>query len=101
MSRLFGSFATVVAVLLLSSAAESRPLSAQTPTGAIEGTITDAGTGRNLVGARVLVAGTQLGGVTNESGTFRIAGIPVRQIELNVRLIGYAPQNRSIVMRAG
>jgi TonB-dependent starch-binding outer membrane protein SusC len=100
MSRTFVPFAAG-ALILIASVAQPRRLEAQNPTGAIEGTITDVGTGRTLVGARVLVAGTQLGGVTNESGTFRIAGVPVRQIELNVRLIGYAPQNRTLVVREG
>ena len=100
MSRTLASFAAL-AVCFLASAVAPSSLAAQATTGGIEGTITDVGTGRTLVGARVLVAGTQLGGVTNETGTFRLAGVPARQVELQVRLIGYAPQTRTVVVRAG
>jgi TonB-linked SusC/RagA family outer membrane protein len=101
MSRTLGFAAALVWIAALSPA-ETRPLSAQTPaTGSIEGTITDAGTGRTLIGARVLVSGTQLGSPTNESGTFRITGVPARQVQLNVRLIGYAPQSRTLVVTSG
>src|SRR5262245_66579646 len=58
-------------------------------TGSIEGTVTDAGSGRPLQGARLSISGTQLGATTNDQGTFRITGVPARQIEMRVRMLGY------------
>src|SRR5687768_16405084 len=73
----------------------------QAPTGAIEGRITEAGTGRPLPAAQVVVAGTTVGAATNESGTYRIANAPARQVDLRVRLIGFAPVSRTVVVSAG
>lgn len=99
MSRLFLPVATTLAVVVATGA--PRSIAAQIQTGNIEGTITDAGTGRTLVGAQVFVSGTQLGSPTNESGVYRIAGVPARQVEIRVRLIGYAPATRTLVVTAG
>jgi len=99
MSRLFLPVATTLAFVVAVGSPQS--IAAQAQTGNIEGTITDAGTGRTLAGAQVFVAGTQLGGPTNESGVYRIAGVPARQVEIRVRLIGYAPASRTLVVTAG
>ena len=78
------------------------PLFAQQPTtGAIEGRITEAGSGRPLTAAQVYVAGTSVGGATNESGNYRIANAPARQLELRVRLIGFAPVSKTVVVTVG
>ena len=52
-------------------------LGAQVGTGVIEGRITEAVSGRPLDNAQVSIAGTNLGGATNETGTYRITGVPV------------------------
>jgi TonB-dependent SusC/RagA subfamily outer membrane receptor len=70
-------------------------------TGTIEGKVTETGSGRPLVGAQVFVAGTTVGSVTNERGEYRVTGAPARQVELRVRLIGYSPINRTVVVTAG
>jgi TonB-linked SusC/RagA family outer membrane protein len=70
-------------------------------TGTIEGKVTEQGSGRPLAGAQVFIAGTTTGSVTNESGDYRITGAPARQVEVRVRLIGYSPINRSVVVTAG
>src|SRR5215212_3100137 len=99
MPRLSLLSATLLAGFIAASV--PRPLVAQAQTGTIEGTITDAGTGRTLAGAQVFVSGTQLGSPTNESGVYRIAGVPARQVEIRVRVIGYAPATRTLVVTAG
>src|SRR4029450_13571363 len=70
-------------------------------TGIIEGKVTETGSGRPLAGAQVFVAGTTVGSVTNERGEYRITAAPARQVELRVRLIGYSPINRTVVVTAG
>lgn len=70
-------------------------------TGTIEGRVTEQGTNRPMSGAQVFVAGTTIGAVTSDQGTFRITGVPARQVEVRVRLIGYNPLNRSVVVQAG
>src|SRR5438552_963946 len=79
----------------------SVPLSAQTPTGVVEGRVLESGSNRPLVGASVLIAGTTLGASTSDGGVYRINGVPARQVQLRVRLIGYAPGSRTIVVTAG
>jgi TonB-linked SusC/RagA family outer membrane protein len=63
--------------------------------------VTETGSGRPLAGAQVFVAGTTIGSVTNDRGEYRITGAPARQVELRVRLIGYSPINKSVVVTAG
>ena len=70
-------------------------------TGTIEGKVTEASSGRPLAGAQVFIAGTTVGSVTNDRGEYRITSAPARQVELRVRLIGYNPINRTVVVTAG
>ena len=77
------------------------PLGAQAGTGVVEGRITEASSGRPLDNVQVTVIGTNLGGATNETGAYRIAGVPARQIELRARRIGYAPATQNAVVVAG
>ena len=70
-------------------------------TGTIEGKVSEAGSGRPLPGAQVFIAGTTVGSVTNDRGEYRITSAPARQVELRVRLIGYNPINKSVVVTAG
>ena len=89
---------TIAAAIAMSAS----PLFAQQPnTGAIEGRITEVGSGRPLTAAQVYVAGTAAGAATNETGNYRIASAPARQVELRVRLIGFAPISKTVVVTAG
>src|SRR6476659_3432894 len=90
-----------VAVVVLAALILPRGLAGQTTTGAIEGRVVDAQNERPIAGARVRVAGTTIGALTNEAGNFRVAGVPARQVDVTVRMIGYAPLTRSIVVPAG
>jgi TonB-dependent SusC/RagA subfamily outer membrane receptor len=99
------SVRTGLALVLLPAAAAllSVPTAAraQATTGIIEGRVTDAASGRPLPNAQVFVAGTTVGGQTTDAGTFRIAGVPARQVEVRVRLIGFTPTNKTVVVTAG
>jgi TonB-dependent starch-binding outer membrane protein SusC len=94
----FGWKLTLLAVGALF--ASSRSAFAQIPTGIVEGKVTEAGSGRALPNAQVFVVGTTIGSVTNETGTYRITGAPARQAQVQVRLIGFAPVGRTIVIAA-
>lgn len=82
-------------VALASSAAFAQP------TGTVEGSVLEAGSGRPLGNAQVFIAGTTLGALTNGQGFYRITGAPARQLEVRVRLIGYAPTSKTAVVTAG
>jgi TonB-linked SusC/RagA family outer membrane protein len=70
-------------------------------TGTIEGKVTETGSGRPLPGAQVFIAGTTVGSVTNDRGEYRITSAPARQVDVRVRLIGYSPINKTVVVTAG
>jgi len=95
-TRGFGLGAVVAAAWLLFGAS---PASAQQ--GAITGTVTDAGTGSPVSGAQVFVAGTQLGTLTNQDGSYRLEGVPTGQQTVRVRLIGYQRASRTVDVSAG
>jgi hypothetical protein len=51
-------------------------------TGAIEGRVIETENSRPVAGAQIIVSGTAIRATTNDAGTFRIAGVPARQVEL-------------------
>ncbi len=57
--------------------------------GKFRGKVTDAGTGEPLVGANVVVVGTQMGAATNVSGEFTILNVPAGTYTLRAMYIGY------------
>ena len=69
-------------------------------TGTVEGSILEQGSGRPLGNAQVFIGGTQLGAVSNSQGFYRITGVPPRQVEVRVRLIGYGPTSKTAIITA-
>lgn len=63
------------------------PVSAQT--GTIRGTVTDAVTGRELVGVRVILMGTTVQQRTDVDGAFTFDDVPVGQRQVQVLAVGY------------
>lgn len=57
--------------------------------GTLEGTVVDATSGEALPGAHVVVAGLELGSVTNTAGYFAIPGLPAGDYRVRVTFIGY------------
>ena len=86
--------------LLIAGAAPPTRVVAQGTTGAVEGTVKRADNGQPVAGARIQIAGTTLRGVTSDAGEFRISGVPARQVELTVRMIGFAPATKTVVVSA-
>lgn len=57
----------------------------------VSGTITDAETGEHLIGVNVVVEGTDNGTATNNSGEYRLTGVPQNGV-LVITYIGYQTQ---------
>lgn len=64
-------------------------LSAQT--GSISGKVLDRATGEPLLGANVIVEGTNLGAATDPDGQFIIRRVPVGEHNVRISYIGYNP----------
>jgi hypothetical protein len=91
-------FARMLALTMLVAAAAGSA-SAQLPTAAIRGVITDA-QGGVLPGATVTAAQTGTGltrsTVTNEVGVYRLAGLPSGTYQIAVDLQGFTPMRRRV-----
>jgi hypothetical protein len=72
-------------------------LSAQVQTQSVRGTITDSDTRQPLIGATVLLPGSDplIGATTDLDGRFSLDKVPVGRIALQVRMLGYEEQTLS------
>ncbi|RMD91380.1 MAG: TonB-dependent receptor [Calditrichaeota bacterium] len=59
-------------------------------TGKISGKVTDAKTGEPLIGANVIVEGTNMGAAVGQDGTYFILQVPPGTYTLRAQMIGYA-----------
>lgn len=62
---------------------------AQNITQTVRGKVVDLQTKQPLVGANVVIIGTQLGAATSSKGEFRIAKVPVGRYTIKIMYIGY------------
>ncbi|WP_436415538.1 carboxypeptidase-like regulatory domain-containing protein [Petrimonas sp.] len=74
---------SVLLLLLVSASA----IYAQT--GTIKGTIIDSKTKEPLIGATIIVDGTEIGTATNLDGEFFLGNLPIRECTLKVQYVGY------------
>ena len=88
-------------MLMLLALAGPGAVTAQTPTGAIEGTITDAASGQPLNDAAVSVVGTAFSALTNTAGRYSLSGVPAGEHTVKVVIIGYATQEKQVTVTAG
>ena len=65
--------------------------------GSITGEVIDADTHHPLMGANVIIAGTELGVACNSEGRFSIDNIPVGSYIVTVSIIGYSAISRANV----
>ena len=72
------------------------PAAAQA-TGSIRGKVTSTGL-RPLAGAQVSIPGSGLGGLTNSTGDFLLAGVPVGERTVRVQMIGFATTERVVLV---
>jgi hypothetical protein len=88
---LFLVFMIIGSLFVQNSEAESR-------TGSITGTVLDASTREPLIGANVILLGTNFGAATNSDGRFVIENVPVGTYAVRVSMIGYTSYVRSDVV---
>jgi TonB-linked SusC/RagA family outer membrane protein len=74
---------------------------AQAQTGRVTGQVLDSSTAQPLVGARVIVVGTTLGGNTDADGHFTINNVPAGAQQIRALRIGFTPGSREISVTAG
>ena len=88
---------TTALVALLSPASR---LGAQAPAGSVHGMVRQTGTQAPLANAEVTVAGTRLGALTRNDGSYVINGVPAGPQRLRVRLFGFAPNEQAVAIVA-
>ncbi len=64
----------------------------------ISGTVIDAETGLALVGAQVVVTGTNRGTLTNQDGRYVVSDVQAGQYELRAVVLGFSQQIQSITV---
>ena len=69
--------------------------------GALRGTVTKAGAGSPLAGARVSVEELGLSGLTDANGTYEIGGMPAGTHRVRIQLLGYATERRQVTIADG
>ncbi|MGH7476492.1 MAG: SusC/RagA family TonB-linked outer membrane protein [Longimicrobiales bacterium] len=87
--------------LALSIAFSVEAESAQAQQGAVTGQITSAEAGQPLIGAQVVVVGTNLGTITNQQGRYRIENVPVGTHQIRVVMLGFDAAPQTAVVAAG
>jgi Ca-activated chloride channel family protein len=95
---------SLVALLLTPLPGPSPRSTATTWDVALVGRVVDTDTGRSLAGAQVSIAGTGVGALSQADGSYRIAlgdGWSGREVEVEVRLIGYASARHSLRLGDG
>ena len=96
-SRFISAIALALSVPLSQSAAQGSAI--------VEGRVTDAASSRPLENVQITIDGTQLGGMTNAQGGYRIAGIPMSgatgTVVVRVRAIGYSRETRTVTLTPG
>jgi TonB-linked SusC/RagA family outer membrane protein len=70
-------------------------------TGTIAGRVIDRQTERPLASVQVRIVGTTRGAQTDETGSYRIVGVPAGVVQIAAQRIGYGPQSRTVTVEAG
>jgi len=89
--RRTGRIALLAAVLLVAATA----LMAQSNV-KVEGEVLDARSRAPLIGANVMVQGTNYGAATDEGGRFALRDLPPGRYRLEVRMLGYRTESRQV-----
>ncbi len=87
-TRFFKTVLTLGAVVAFLASATA-PAMAQ-GTGTIRGVVTQSGSGSPIEGVQIHVVNTRLTAITDENGAYQLANVPVGNVDLRVRMIGYS-----------
>jgi TonB-linked SusC/RagA family outer membrane protein len=79
--------------MLVNHQSPSRP-----QVGSVSGRVSEAPSGQPVPGVQIVVSGTSLGSVTDDSGQYRIVGIPAGRHSISARRLGYAPMTKQLVV---
>ncbi|NOQ73417.1 MAG: TonB-dependent receptor plug domain-containing protein [Crocinitomix sp.] len=93
-------FILTILMLFIGTSAMSQVELTQT----LRGTLIDFDTKVPIIGARLILPGTDplLGGITDENGDFKITNVPVGRISLKITAIGYQPISMpSVLIESG
>src|SRR5690242_7869874 len=69
--------------------------------GSLTGRVTDQSNGSPVPSAAVVVTGSSLGAITNDSGVYSIRAIPAGTQQIRVSRVGFGPAVRSVAIVAG
>lgn len=89
-------FALLTAILAVAAGALAQP-----GTGAVRGTISNAATRANILGAAVRVVGTDRVAFSESDGTFYLGGVPAGAQRLAIDYTGLDPQTVAVTIAAG
>src|SRR5712664_3557046 len=74
---------------------------AQQSTGTVRGIVRHAAGGTPLGNVQIIVAGTRIGTMTKDDGSYVILNAPAGAQRLQARVIGFAPTERAVTVLAG
>src|SRR5919106_282905 len=95
------SLSLLLALAVIPSGAPAQQAGRPLQLGTIAGTVTAVATGAALVRATVTVIGTQLSAQADADGRYRLAAVPVGTHRLRARMLGYAPEDTSVLVEEG
>lgn len=95
----FFNFVIGLVVIMMIGFVWHQPVHAQ-ETGKISGKVIDAETGNPLVGANVMLKGTDFGSATDINGYYEIINVPAGDYTLSAAFIGYEEMTREITVIA-
>jgi TonB-linked SusC/RagA family outer membrane protein len=79
----------------------TRPAAGAPATGTVVGRVVGAANGNPIVGAQVVVVGTQIGAMAGAEGRFTIRNVPAGAQQLRAQFIGFAPTVLPVTVTAG
>ena len=95
--RAWTRMSLILASAMMFMAAEAQAQQA----GSVSGRIVDQTSSQPLGGAQIVIAGTQIGGVTNAQGRYTLLNVPAGQQTVQVQFIGFARQEQSVTVEPG
>lgn len=101
MRQVLSRFLPGIACALILLSASSPFLIAQENTGEIRGVVKDRASGELLIGANVLVVGTNRGAATNSEGAYIIRDLPPGEYKIVARFVGYRAVQQTVKVSAG